>query len=220
MSTTIAHPQSVPSGPSGRFAVGFVAVAIAVLGVGFGIVNSAEPVPVDVSPSTARGADQVILQRAAAHADEQAAMQARTERMLALNEAGYPQSTAQGADQLILQKAAEYAAGQDALAETERMLAINEIWTDPSTSAGSDLVARQKVADFLSQREETLAEATKGVVLGESFSGGDAWGARVEFLRIQYATQVQHAQNESKIEYLTEQWKTQHGSELNGAGPR
>ena len=108
MSTTIAHPRSVPSGPSGRFAVGFVAVAIAVLGVGFGIVNSVEPVLVDVSPSTARGADQVILQRAAELAAEQAAVQAETERMLAINELGYPESTARGADQLILQQAAGY----------------------------------------------------------------------------------------------------------------
>ena len=124
MSTTIAHPRSVPSGPSGRFAVGFVAVAIAVLGVGFGIVTSVEPVPVDASQSTARGADQLILQRAAELAAEQ--------------------STAQGADRLMLQKAAEYAA--------------------------------------------------------------------------EYAAQAQNAQHEARIEYLTEQWITEHlGSKLNGA---
>jgi hypothetical protein len=204
MSTTIAHPRSVPSGPSGRFVAGFVAAAIAVLGVGFAIVNSGEPVPVNVSPSTARGADAVILQRAAELAAEQAAVQAETERMLAINELGYPQSTARGADQLITQKAAAYAALQAALAETERMLAINELWDEPSTSAGSDRLITQKAADFLSQREETLAEATKGVVLGESFGAGE----------------TQSAQHESRIEFLTEQWKAQHGSRLNGAGPK
>lgn len=167
MSTTIAHPRSVPSGPSGKVVGGLFAAAILVLGVGYGIVNLSEPVPVDVSPSSAQGADRVFTQRGAELAAEQAAVRAETERMLAINELGYPNSTARGADHLIMQKAAEFAALQDALARTERMLEINEIWSDRSTSAGADLVITQKAAEFASDREETLNEATKGVVLGE-----------------------------------------------------
>ena len=151
MSTTIADPRSVPSGPSGKVVAGFVAAAIAVVGVGYGIVNFSEPASVNVSPSSAQVADR----------------EAETARMLAINENWADPSASAGTDQLSTQKATEFAALQAALAKTERMLAINENWSDPSASAGADLVisggdaAWQSRVEFLRIQHAVQAQSAQ-----------------------------------------------------------
>lgn len=86
-------------------------------------------------------------------------------------------------------ESATNAAEQAALARTEWMLDINELWTVPSTSS---------VADF-------------------GLDG--ASHALPEYIRTQLAQRAQDAQYESQIEHLTEQWKAQNETKLNG-GPK
>jgi hypothetical protein len=217
MSTTIADPRSVPSGPSGKVVAGFVAAAIAVVGVGYGIVNFSEPASVNVSPSSAQVADR----------------EAETARMLAINENWADPSAAAGTDQLSTQRATEFTAPQAALAETERMLAINENWADPSASAGTDQLSTQKATEFAAL-QAALAKTERMLAINENWSdpsasagadlvisGGDAaWQSRVEFLRIQHAVQAQSAQHESRIDYLTEQWNAQHPESKLGGAPK
>ena len=159
MSTTIAHPRTVPSGPSGKVIAGFVAAAIAVLGVGFGIVNLVvDPVPVDVSPSL----NQVGAELAA----KQAAVKAETERMLAINEIWNEPSTLAGSDLV------EAASLQAALAETDRMLAINENWYDLAQKAAEFASLQAAVA-----RTERMLEINE-LGYGASIPGGATEEAR------------------------------------------
>ena len=69
--STIAHPRSVPSGPSGKTVAGVLVGAVLAVAVGYGVVTVGEP------QSVGSGADQVMTQKAAL---------TRTERMIEINE--------------------------------------------------------------------------------------------------------------------------------------
>jgi hypothetical protein len=192
-----------------------LAAAIAALGVGYGIVNVSEPASVD----TELGVDQ-------------ASVGAETERMIAINETWSDlvasQKLADFAPPLVVTES--LAARAAALAETERLMAVNQNW--------SEAVGAQKLADFapplvvtesLAARAAALAETERMMTINEtwpeagsvsSFGGNGAAQALVDFLRIQHATRAQNAQHESRIEFLTEQWKARNDPRLYGGPSR